>query len=125
MKELMRQTRRGVAQPDIAHIEELAYHAAIAEYDEKYRGQFERTFGRRNRVTFARIGMRPDDDLGVYSHNTGAALLPLVSDSYLTPEQLRGTPSRVWTCLSRKRAKSCLRTDSSCSGRRRRRTQPT
>lgn len=64
MKELMRQLKCGVTQPDIPYLQELAHHAAVSEYDQNYRGQFERAFGRRHRVTIARIGIRPDDDVG-------------------------------------------------------------
>ncbi|GAB1318542.1 hypothetical protein MFIFM68171_08752 [Madurella fahalii] len=62
INELRRQMNSGV-QPDIPHIQKLAYNAAVSEYVENYLGQFERTFGRRNRVITARIGIRPGDDL--------------------------------------------------------------
>lgn len=63
-KEMMRGRRGG--QLDVDHVQQLAYHAAVAEYDANYRGQFERTFGRRNRVSITRIGIRPEEDLGKF-----------------------------------------------------------
>lgn len=65
MKELRRQESSGVAQPDLNNIRRLAYHAAVDEYDRNYRGQFERTFGRRNRIAFVRVGIGSDDSNAV------------------------------------------------------------
>ncbi|KAK4161487.1 hypothetical protein QBC43DRAFT_372232 [Cladorrhinum sp. PSN259] len=62
MKELLRSMSKGNMQPDLPHLRELAHNAAVAQYEKNYRGQFERTFGRRSRVTITRIGIRPDED---------------------------------------------------------------
>ncbi|KAK3984702.1 hypothetical protein QBC44DRAFT_336483 [Cladorrhinum sp. PSN332] len=62
IKLLNRSMSKGNTQLDIPHLRELAHNAAVAQYEKEYRGQFERTFGRRNRVTITRIGIRPDED---------------------------------------------------------------
>lgn len=67
MTEMNHQIRKGNFQPDIPHMRKQAYHAAVAQYDANYRGQFEKTFGRKNRVTITRIGIRPDDEDGAFS----------------------------------------------------------
>lgn len=56
--------KNGNFRPDIPRLRKLAYNAAVAKYEKEYRGQFERTFERRNRVAITRIGIRPDDENG-------------------------------------------------------------
>jgi hypothetical protein len=67
MKEWKRQKKSNM-QLDESYIQQAALNAAVREYDENYRGQFEKKFGRKTRVAITKIAL-PQDDGGMMKHS--------------------------------------------------------